>query len=88
MRREQRQFPLSLEFVRRATPADEYVAGVDVTIRDHHGNTELHTVADGPILLAALPAGRYTITADVDGRARTRQVLVARNKPEHVVFVW
>ena len=88
MREEEPKFPLSLEFVKRAKPADEYLAGVDVTIKDLQGKTDLHTLADGPILLAALPEGRYKVSAELDGKTRTRDVVIAQRKPEHIVFEW
>jgi len=88
MRKEEREFPLSLEFVKRAKPADEYLAGVDVTIKDPQGKTDLHALADGPILLARLPDGKYKVSAELDGKTRTRDVVIAQHKPEHVVFEW
>ena len=76
------------EFVKRAKPSDEYLAGVDVTIRDTRGKTDLHAFADGPILLARLPAGKYKVSAEVDGKTRTRDVVIAQHKPERIVFEW
>ena len=88
MRKEEREFPLSLEFVKRAKPTDEYLAGVDVTIKDPQGKTDMHALADGPILLARLPDGKYKVSAELDGKTRTRDVVIAQHKPEHIVFEW
>jgi hypothetical protein len=88
MRKEEREFPLSLEFVKRTKPTDEYLAGVDVTIKDQQGKMDLHALADGPILLARLPNGKYEVSAELDGKTRTRDVVIAQNKPEHIVFEW
>jgi hypothetical protein len=88
MRKEEREFPLSLEFVKRAKSTNEYVAGVDVTIKDPQGNTDLHALADGPMLLARLPDGKYKVSAELDGKTRTRDVVIAKHKPEHIVFHW
>jgi hypothetical protein len=88
MRKEEREFPLSLEFVKRAKPADKYLAGVDVTIKGPDGKTELHALADGPMLLARLPDGKYKVSAELNGTTRTRNVVIAQHKPEHVVFEW
>lgn len=88
MRKEEGRFPLSLEFIRRAKPADEYVADVNVTIKNPKGNTELQAYAAGPYLLAKLPDGKYTVNADLNGKSRTREIVIAAHKPEHVVFEW
>jgi hypothetical protein len=88
MRKEERKFPLSLEFVKRAKPTSEYLTGVDVTIKDSQGKTDLHALADGPMLLAKLPDGKYKVSAELDGKTRTRDVVLAKHKPEHIVFEW
>ena len=81
-------YPLSLEFVQHAKPRDEFLANVDVTIKNRSGKTELQTVSDGPFLLAKMPAGNYTIAAEESGKTERRHVTVATGKPEHLVFVW
>ena len=88
MRKAQSGYPLSLEFVRRSKPTDEFLANVDVTIKDHSGSTTLQTFSDGPFLLAKLPDGKYTVTATENGNTETRHVAVAAGKPQHVVFAW
>jgi hypothetical protein len=88
MKREESKFPLSLEFVQRAKPRDEFLANVAVTIKDRAGKTELQTTADGPLLLAKLPAGKYTVSAEENGKTKTQQVVIAANKPEHLIFEW
>jgi len=49
------KYPLSLEFVQHAKPRDEFLANVDVTIRDQAGKTALKTTSDGPFLLGKMP---------------------------------
>jgi hypothetical protein len=88
MQKTEVKYPLSLEFVKRAKPADEYLASIDVTIKDAKGRTDLSATADGPFLLAALPAGHYTIVASDDGTTKTRNVDVNPKKPERLVFEW
>ena len=88
MRSEMAKYPLSLEFAERASPLPEHLAGINVTIRDQSGKTELDAISDGPFMLVQLPAGKYRITADVGGKMQTRDVVVAANKPEHVFFEW
>jgi hypothetical protein len=88
MRRQEAQYPLSLEFVKRAGPVGEYLAGVNVTIKDRQGKTKLETVADGPIVLARLPVGKYTVSAELDGQIKNRDVVIVTQKPERLVFEW
>ena len=88
MRHAEAKYPLSLEFVQRAYPKDEYLAYADVTIKDHAGNTMLKAMSDGPYLLAKLPNGHYTVMATENGKTETRHIVVAAHKPDHLVFVW
>ncbi|HEX7272580.1 MAG TPA: carboxypeptidase regulatory-like domain-containing protein [Casimicrobiaceae bacterium] len=88
MRKEEARFPLSLEFVKHDNDRNDYLAGVNVTIKGKHGESDLSTVADGPYLLATLPDGRYEVSADHDGHMQTRNVVIAGDKPTHIVFEW
>jgi hypothetical protein len=88
MRKEEKNFPLSLEFVKRAKPSDQYLADVSVTIKGQDGRTALQTVSNGPFLLARLPDGKYTVSAEARGLTRTRDIVVAQGKPEHILFEW
>lgn len=88
MKQVESQFPLSLEFVSGGTLRGEYLADVHVTIKDQAGKTALDTVSDGPFLLARLPSGKYTVSAEQNGQTKTRQVVVADNKPQRLTFVW
>ena len=66
----------------------EYLAVDKVSIKDRHGNVVLHTTADGPFLLARLPAGLYTVSASDDGIARDHTVHVVPGKQRRVTFEW
>ncbi|HUH93348.1 MAG TPA: carboxypeptidase-like regulatory domain-containing protein [Casimicrobiaceae bacterium] len=88
MRQAEPKYPLSLEFAERAGPKNWFLANVEVTIKDQHGNTELRTFSDGPFLLARLPNGDYTVTATDNGRSETRHVTIAAGKSEHLMFMW
>ena len=87
MRHTESQYPLSVEFLKRATPV-EHLASVDVTISDAQGTTDLSAISVGPYLLAMLPAGKYTIAATHDGKTKSRGFVIAANKPEHLTFEW
>jgi hypothetical protein len=51
-----------------------YLADVAVAIKDAAGSVVLATHALGPILLARLPRGEYTVDATHDGRTQTRKL--------------
>ncbi len=82
------KYPLELLFAQKASPNDVYLAGVKVTVRDRAGKVVLDAVADGPYLLAAMPAGRYQIEANHEGVAKTQAVEIASGKHQRVVMVW
>ena len=88
IRQAESTFPLALEFVRKATPRDEYLADVEVAISDHGGRSVLEVTSDGPFLLARLPTGEYTVRAIYGGRSLEQQVHVADRTPARAVFVW
>lgn len=86
-----RRYPLVLEFVAASGDRDSrggWLADVDVSIKDSRGNAVLQTKADGPFLLARLPAGRYVVTARYEDAQRSRRVDVSGSKPQRVVFGW
>jgi hypothetical protein len=82
------QYPLALEFAIKHTPHAEYTANVHVIVTDTQGTRVLDTHSDGPFLLAKLPTGRYTVTAERHHETLTRTIHVANHKPTHVMFLW
>jgi hypothetical protein len=82
------QYPLALEFAIKHAPRAKYTANVHVIVTDTQGARVLDTHSDGPFLLAKLPAGRYTVTAERQQQTLTRTVHVASHKPTHVMFLW
>jgi hypothetical protein len=82
------RYPLELEFVAKAKPKDEYLANIKVKIKDAHDKLVLDTTAAGPFLLAKMPAGRYTVSADHNGKMEHRTVEIAPKMHKRVVFVW
>lgn len=89
MRRLSSDYPLTLTFVERSADGrDMYTADVGVSITDSSGAPQLTTQAQGPMLLADLPDGSYTVEATLGGETKTQQVAIADGKPQRVVFVW
>lgn len=81
-------YPLELQFVQKAMPRDEFLADVNVKIRDRSRTVVLDVVSQGPFLLARLPAGTYQIEADHDGVIKRQTVEIRAGKHERAVFVW
>ena len=53
-----------------------YLADVGVRVTDASGKTVIEHVTDGPIFMARLPRGSYTVTATYNGKTQTRKVTV------------
>jgi len=84
----EKSYPLTLEFVQSAQPHAEYLADVHVLIRNAAGQTVLDTEAQGPFLLARLPAGHYTVEAMNQGQKKIDQLEIAQAGPVKRVFEW
>jgi hypothetical protein len=80
------RYSLSIEMSSPAVPRAEYVADVKIDIRDQQGKTVLSTTSDGPILLANLPPGRYTISAAKSGQSQKRDIVVGSGVRPSVKF--
>lgn len=81
-------FPLEMMFVQKARPNDEFLADVRVSVRDRSGNSLLETTAQGPFLLAKLPAGTYRIEAEYRGERKHQSVEIRPGTHRRAVFVW
>lgn len=64
----------------------EYLADVNVTIRNERGASMLSTVTNGPWLLAQLPPGKYTVVASAGGQAQQETVTVSRERQSVVLL--
>jgi hypothetical protein len=82
------QYPLTLEFAVKHRPRAEFTAGVHVLIKDAHDKLVLDTQSDGPFLLAKLPTGFYTVTAEWQQQTHSQRVHVNPPRPAHVLFLW
>src|ERR1700682_736646 len=80
------RYSLVIEMSSPAGPRAEYVADVKIDIRDQRGVTVLSTTSDGPMLLANLPPGRYTINADKNGKSQQRNIVVGSGARPRVKF--
>ncbi|WP_211454338.1 carboxypeptidase regulatory-like domain-containing protein [Collimonas antrihumi] len=82
------QYALELEFARKAIPRDEYVSDVKVLIKNQEGKPVLDTTSDGPLLLAKLPTGIYSVSVDRHGDTIQRVVQIKADKHARLIFVW
>jgi len=71
-----------------ADKSGDYLAGVKVVIESAKKAQVLDTTMTGPILLAKLPPGTYTIRATSDGQTLTRTVTIAAQGLRRVDFRW
>lgn len=69
----EKEFNLKLVFT---LSEGNYLADVGVRVADAAGKTVIEHVADGPIFMAKLPRGTYTVSATYDGRTQTRKIAV------------
>ena len=79
----EKEFNLKLVF---SLVQGNYVSDVDVTVSDAKGAKVIERSADGPFLLARLPAGEYSVTATRGGKTVGRKFKVAadRLRTEHL----
>lgn len=70
----QKEFNLKLVFT---LVEGNYVADVNVVVKNAAGKTLVEHVAEGPIFIARLPAGTYTLGLAYDGQQQARKVKVA-----------
>ena len=57
-----------------------YLSDVRVTITDQNGKGVLLTSSEGPVLLANLPSGNYTVKAQKNGQTIEQRVSIYRGK--------
>ena len=67
--------------------AGMYVAGVRVVIKDKDGAEVVNTITQGPVLLADLPAGRYSVETNAEGNEKNFKVnLHSKLTTQHVRY--
>jgi hypothetical protein len=78
------RYDLALTFAERD---GDFLDHVKVDIVDRHGRNLLD-ILSGPILLANLPSGRYTIHAAANGRSISKTVEVAGRQHRRLAYAW
>ena len=80
------EYNLSLLFSAQGT--GEYLSDAEVNITDSSGNPVLDTVAKGPMLLAKLKPGNYTVTAELEGKVSRKKVKIGKKGKSALSFAW
>jgi hypothetical protein len=81
-------YPLQLEFLLRTKAKGEYLSNVKVRIKDATDKMVLDVTTDGPFLLARLPAGKYTVSAERDKVIKSRTVSIVPGSHRLETFEW
>lgn len=71
---QEKEFNLKLVFT---LVEGNYLADVDVVIRDASGSTVLRHETPGPLFMARLPRGTYNVSATYEGKTHSRRVTVS-----------
>jgi hypothetical protein len=71
-----------------AMKSGDYRSGVQIVIESSTKERMLETTMAGPILLAKLPPGSYTITATASGQTLTQTVAIEAQGLKQVDFRW
>ena len=90
IRQQAPRYPLEITLARRGETAghNEFVAEAQLRVLDAGGRVVLERSDTGPIFLAALPDGAYTIEATYGGQTKTQRVQVAGGRHAQVTFLW
>ena len=83
-------FPVGLTFTRHngTQNTDEFVADVNVRVRDAAGQTVVAAAGQGPIFLLRLPDGTYSLEAERNGEVKTRRIDVVGGRHQEIAFSW
>jgi len=85
LRAKEREYNLK---VVAAMKSGDYLSGVQVVIESATNERVLETTMAGPILMATLPPGSYTITATAGGQTLTQTVAIEAQRLRQVDFRW
>ena len=81
-------YPLELDFLWGRGAKESQISKVEWSIQNAAGHELVDARASGPIVLASLPDGHYTVKATYDGKALTRDVVVRKGKQDKVLLEW
>lgn len=80
---------LQIARIEAAMPAGEYLADIQVVMKDGKGKTVLDTVSDGPCLLVSALPGKYSVAASgLEQRPVMKSVDVSGKRTASLHFYW
>jgi hypothetical protein len=90
MRQEAPRYPLQITLARRGeTPGhNDFVAEAQLRILDSGGRVVVERGDTGPIFLATLPDGTYTVEAVYAGQTKSQRVQISGGRHQQVEFLW
>jgi hypothetical protein len=90
MRQEATHYPLEITLARRGERPglNDFVADAQLRVIDGAGRVVVERNDAGPIFLADLPPGDYTIEATFGGQTKTDRVQVSGARRAQVTFLW
>lgn len=84
MERVRKDYNLRLTFARPGS--GEYLSDVRVRAENSSGEAALDVVSHGPLFFARLPAGKYRIKADFEGKTQVRPVTIRKGHSRGLIF--
>lgn len=88
MRSEAAKYPLELDFLWGRGAKETELRNVEWSIRNAAGHELLDASSNGPVILVALPNGRYTVTGHYEGKPISHVVDVHKGRHETVALEW
>jgi hypothetical protein len=88
MHRQAAKYPLEFDFMWGRGEKETPITGVEWSLRNAAGHVLVNASAGGPVVLASLPAGHYTLTARYQGTELSRAIDVRKHGHETVVLEW
>ena len=90
MRAQAPRYPLEITLARRGEAAghNDFVADAQLRVVDSSGRVVLDRADTGPIFLASLPDGTYTVEATYAGQTKSQRIQVSGGRHAQVTFLW
>lgn len=71
-----------------AEKGGSYLAGTEVVVTGRDGRKVLELIAQGPFVLARLPAGNYRVKVTANGKDQVRDTQVSAKGQRELMFYW
>lgn len=81
-------WPLMIVYAKDTKPRNEFIANANTVIRNAKGVAVLKVDGAGPIVLAKLEPGNYTVEATHDGKAVHRKVDIKEGGHQQIEMLW